>query len=357
MKKAILTACLLLTAAAVIFGSADFGKPPKKSDQIKYKKRSAYHNGKRFTYPDKLAEEGLTNDVRISVKGKSPSDKLPVYTPNFNTVSPKKVNVTWFGHSSVLLQIHGMNILIDPIFSERSSPFQWIGPKRFSRPSIGIRQLPHIDIVLITHDHYDHLDRRTISQLNEKADRFIVPLGVENHLKFWNIHAKKIISLNWWENVNVNGLEITCTPSRHFSGRGLVGHDTTMWCSWVLRDEYHTIFDSGDGSFGGHFKEIHDRFGDFDFALMECGQYNKNWHYSHLYPEESVLAANIIGVKKVLPIHWGAFVLSNHGWDDPPERFVSEAANRGLKVFTPHLCKTVCIDDEIDTSYWWREYN
>lgn len=196
MKKAILTACLLLTAAAVIFGSADFGKPPTKSDRIKYKKRSAYHNGKRFTYPDKLAEKGLTNDVRISVKGKSPSDKLPVFTPNFNTVRPEKVKVTWFGHSSVLLQMHGMNILIDPIFSERSSPFQWIGPKRFSCPSIGVRQLPHIDILLITHDHYDHLDRRTISQLNEKADRFIVPLGVENHLKFWNIPAKRIISLN-----------------------------------------------------------------------------------------------------------------------------------------------------------------
>lgn len=253
--------------------------------------------------------------------------------------------------------MHGMNILIDPMFSERSSPFQWIGPKRFSRPSTGVEQLPHIDIVLITHDHYDYLDRLTISQLNAKTDRCIVPLGVENHLKLWHISAQKITSLAWWEQANINRLEITCAPSRHFSGRRLVRHDTTLWCSWVLRNEYHSIFDSGDGSFGGHFKEIHDRFGNFDFALMECGQYNKNWHHSHLYPEETVMDAKIIGAKKVMPIHWGAFILSNHGWDDPPECFVREAQNHGLSIVTPHLCETICIDGEVSTSYWWREYN
>lgn len=206
--------------------------------------------------------------------------------------------------------------------------------------------------MLITHDHYDHLDRITISQLNAKTNRFIVPLGVENHLKRWHIPAQKITSLAWWEQANINGLEITCAPSRHFSGRGLVRHDTTLWCSWVLRDEYHSIFDSGDGSFGGHFKEIHDRFGNFVFALMECGQYNKNWHYSHLYPEETVMDAEIIGAKKVMPIHWGTFILSNHGWDDPPERFVREAQNHGLSIVTPHLCETICIDGEVNTSYW-----
>lgn len=357
MNKAIIAVSAFAALAAIVFKTGDFGAIPTKADCTKYKKRCHNFNGKHFTYPDKWAENGLSEDKRVSSKGTSPADKLPICVPDSETVAIDKVKVTWFGHSTILLQMHGMNILFDPMFSERSSPFQWIGPKRFTHPSVGIDVLPHIDAVLISHDHYDHLDRRTVQQLDRKTDRFIVSLGLEKHLEKWHISSEKITSLAWWENIGINGLEITCTPSRHFSGRGLIGQNSTQWCSWGLRDEFHSIFNSCDGSYGGHFKAIHEHFDCFDLAFMECGQYNEKWHYSHLYPEESVMAAKIINVKKVIPVHWGAFVLSSHGWDDGPERFVKEAEKHDLSVITPRICETFSLDDAPTANYWWRNYN
>ena len=357
MKKAIFAVGALISAIALVLRKSDFGTAPTASDRREYRKRCSGYNGRRFTYPAEWAEKGLDEDIRLSGKGTVPVDKLPVYTPDFSAVGINKVNVTWFGHSSVLMQIHGMNVLFDPVFSKRSSPFQWIGPKRFTRPSVSVEELPHLDIVMLSHDHYDHLDRITVQQLSNKTDRFIVSLGLEKHLERWHIPSDKITALAWWEEMSINGLGIICTPSRHFSGRSLIGQNRTQWCSWVLKDEYHRIFNSCDGSIGGHFRSIHERFGDFDLALMECGQYNKAWHYSHLYPEEAVMAAEIIGAKKVMPIHWGAFVLSSHGWDDSPERFVIEAEKRNLCVITPHLCETFSPEAPPVSGYWWRKYN
>ena len=356
MEKKIIALSLLITAFLLILKKSDFGSLPTSSDRKKYNKRCLHYNGRRFKYPTEWTEKGLDKDIRISQKRTIPKDELPVYIPDFSYVRIEKVRITWFGHSTILMNIHGMNILFDPMFSERSSPFQWIGPRRFTRPSVSIKELPHIDIVLLSHDHYDHLDRSTVQQLVNKTDRFIVSLGIEKHLKRWCIPSSKISTLAWWEKIVINGLEIICTPSRHFSGRGLIGQNSTQWCSWVLKDKYHSIFNSCDGSIGGHFKAIRERFGEYDLALMECGQYNKNWHYSHLYPEEAVIAAEMIGAKKVMPIHWGAFVLSSHGWDDAPERFVIEAEKRNICVITPHLCETFSLDALPKSNYWWRNY-
>ncbi len=308
-------------------------------------------NGRKFVYPEKWCSFAIKDDIRVSENRTVPTDKLPVFKPDFS--NDNVVSATWFGHSSLMIHMHGMNILIDPVFSKRASPLSWIGPQRFTTPSVKISQLPKIDIVLITHDHYDHLDFATIKQLDSRVKRYLVPLGVEKHLKRWNISNKKIIPLSWWNSRNIGGLEITCTPTRHFSGRGLFSQNSTLWCSWVLKDDKYK---SGDGSFGGHFKAIHDIFGDFDFAFMECGQYSKNWHSSHLYPEESAIAAKILGANNVIPIHWGAFVLSNHAWDDSPERFVRKAEHLGLNVITPHLCETITLENT--DSYcvkWWRK--
>lgn len=334
MNKPLLTAALVLSAGMIY---AKLRQP-------------------RFSYPDKWAETGLPENLRISRKGLRPRDRLPVCEPDLSAPDRDKLYVTWFGHSSVLVQMCGLNILIDPMFSEYSSPVKVSWLKRFLRPSVDVSNLPHIHAVLLTHDHYDHLDKRTVRALIPKSDRFIVSNGVERHLRRWGVPNDRMTPLKWWESVTVGDVEITCTPSRHFSGRGPLDQNTVQWCSFVLRGGGHRIFDSGDGSIGGHFDEIRARFGGFDLALMECGQYNHNWHYSHLYPEESVSAAQRVGAKLAMPIHWGAFVLSNHGWDDPPERFTREAEKRGLKITTPRLCETVCIDDLPQTERWWRKY-
>ena len=309
----------------------------------------------RFSYPKEWEEKGLPDNIRVSEQGSRPEGRLPVCQPDFSAAQPERLLVTWFGHSSVLLQLEGVNILIDPMFSQRSSPVQFAGPRRFSQPSVSISGLPRIDAVLLTHDHYDHLDKGTVKALAPKAERFIVSRGVERHLRRWGVDAGRITSLKWWESAFAGETEIVCTPSRHFSGRGLTDQNTVQWCSFVLRSGRHSVFISGDGSIGAHFDEIGKRFGGFDLALMECGQYNRSWHYSHLYPEESVSAAKRAGVRLAMPVHWGAFVLSDHGWDDPPERFCNEAAKQGLEVITPRLCETVCIGGAPETGRWWRK--
>lgn len=335
MKKAVIAAGALLSAGMIV----------------------RRHRLPRFSYPKEWEERGLPENIRVSKNGSRPECSLPVCRPDFSAARPDKLLVTWFGHSSVLLHIGGRSILIDPMFSRRSSPVQFAGPERFSHPSVTVTELSHIDAVLLTHDHYDHLDKGTVKALAAKAERFIVSRGVERHLLRWGAEAGRITPLQWWESAAVGGTEITCTPSRHFSGRGLTDQNTVQWCSFVLREGSRSVFISGDGSIGAHFDEIGKRFGGFDLALMECGQYNHSWHYSHLYPEESVSAAKRVGARLAMPVHWGAFVLSNHGWDDPPERFCAEAERQGLEVITPRLCETVCIGDPPRTDRWWRKYS
>ncbi len=349
---------IVLIAVAFMRIFPAFGGRPTKAERKNYSQRAGYYDGRRFNYPDEWSIEGIGQDVRVSSKGTAPKDELPVKFPEIDEDTDiNDVRVTWFGHSFVLIQMHRMNILVDPVFSQRSSPVQWIGPKRFTVPSVSAADLPHIDVLLISHDHHDHLDPDTIREIDSKVDRYIVPLGIENHLERWGVSPDKILNKAWWESETVNGLEITCTPGRHFSGRSLIDQNYTQWCSWVLMDEYHQIFENGDGGFGGHFEEIHDRFGDFDLVMLDCAQYDANWHYSHMYPEESAMAAEILGAKVVMPIHWGAFILSSHSWDDPPERFTIAAEQRGLNIVTPYLCETM--DPDAHDKYqerWWRNY-
>lgn len=293
--------------------------------------------GRRFRYPPQWCKFAIKDDVRVSENPPVPTEKLPIFTTDFNMAEPYAV---WFGHSLLLICMGGKRILIDPTFSKRASPVSFAGPKRFTAPSVETGELPQIDAVLITHDHYDHLDCPTIKELNGKVKRYFVPVGVDKILKRWDIPDKKIIPLSWWDSENMGDFEITCTSSRHFSGRRLFSQNTTLWCSWVVRFRDFQIFARGDGSFGCHFEAIHKRFGDFNFAFMECGQYNKRWHSSHLYPEESAIAAKAIGAEAAVPIHWGAFVLSDHGWNDSPKHFRHKAEEIGLNVVIPNICKS-----------------
>lgn len=336
----------------------EFGGRPTNSDRADYAERAdGYFDGKHFNYPSEWELEGISADNRVSTLGTAPKYELPFETPAFDKAQYDDVTVTWLGHSSLLIQMHGKNILIDPIFSNRASPVQWAGPERFTEPLLTVDDLPHIDAVLITHDHYDHLDMATIKALEGKTEHYIVPLGIDKHITRWIDDDSKVTNLAWWESFDLDGLEICCTPANHKSGRALDNQQTTLFCSWVLRDEYHQILESGDTGYGAHFEEIHNRFGDFDLFMPDSGQYSINWHYWHMFPEESAIAAETLGTKAVMPIHWGGFVLSDHGWDDSPERITKACEQMSIEVITPKLCETMSLNNS--ESYhvrWWKDY-
>ncbi|MFC4598292.1 MBL fold metallo-hydrolase [Cohnella hongkongensis] len=264
---------------------------------------------------------------------------------------------TWFGHSAVLLRLDGLTIFLDPMLGRAPSPVPLIGGGRYSkRLPIEIDQLPAIDAVVISHDHYDHLDYGTIKKLRGKVRRYIVPLGVAAHLERWGVDPGIITEHDWWEELEYEGLKLVCAPARHFSGRNIGSNrNSTLWCSWIISGRQANVYFSGDSGYGPHFKEIGDKYGPFDLTLMECGQYDERWASIHMLPEQSVQAHQDVRGRMMLPIHWGAFTLALHAWTDPVERAAKAARERGVTVATPKIGEIVRIGELRPTaSAWWR---
>lgn len=262
----------------------------------------------------------------------------------------------WFGHSAFLLQISGKNILIDPMFGDVPAPHPWLGKSRFSKSlPIEIEKLPYIDVVILSHDHYDHLDYGSINRLASKVKQFYTPLGVGNHLTAWGIDANKVKELDWWDKVNLGEFTFVCTPAQHFSGRGISDNAATLWASWVIKSENHSIFFSGDSGYNIHFKEIGEKYGPFDIAMIECGQYNEQWKQIHMMPEETVLAGIDLKAELIMPIHWAAFKLAFHTWTDPIERVTKKAKEMNLPITTPMIGEPIILDKQkaFPNSEWW----
>lgn len=286
-------------------------------------------------------------------KGQSPKDSLPVLFDEIDEVIDSLCHVTWYGHSAFLIEMNEKRILIDPMLSATASPVSF-GSKRFPYTTpIPIDELTDIDIVILSHDHYDHLDYPTIKKLEAHIDHFYTALGVGAHLMHWGISSDRITELDWWDSASVGPLTLTACPARHFSGRGLTDRDKTQWASWVIQSADHNIYFSGDGGYGPHFKEIGDRLGPFDFAMLECGQYNEAWEAIHMMPEQSVQAGLDVGAKLSMPIHWGAFKLSIHSWTDPIKRFKRAAAVHDLPVVHPYIGERFAVGVEHPQTEWW----
>ncbi len=271
-----------------------------------------------------------------------------------NSLADSLTRVTWFGHSALLLEISGKKIFLDPMLGESASPIPFMGPKRFQDElPISMEDLPELDAVLISHDHYDHLDYESILKLKDKVKKFYLPLGVGEHLIKWGVDKEKIVELDWWTDVTLDDLTFAATPSRHFSGRGFA-RNQTLWCSWVIKSDSSSVFFSGDSGYGKHFKEIGEKYGPFDITLMECGQYNKQWANIHMMPEETTQAHVDVKGKLLLPIHWGAFVLALHDWTDPIERVTAKAQELGVDVVTPRVGQPIVLQDAETYSNWWK---
>lgn len=264
--------------------------------------------------------------------------------------------ITWMGHSTFIMKMNGKTILIDPIFSSVPAPHPWLGTKRFSKElPIELRDIPEIDVVVISHDHYDHLDYESIKDLKSKTKLFLVPLAVGAHLKAWGVPLHKIKEHSWWDATKVDDIEFICTPARHFSGRSINDRYQTLWASWVIRNKNENIYFSGDSGYGPHFKEIGSKFGPFDLSLVECGQYDERWSEIHLLPDSLDRTINDLNTKRFMPIHWGAFVLSLHAWNEPPEKALNSAQNLNKTMLLPQIGEVFTAQsDSTDNPFWWK---
>jgi L-ascorbate metabolism protein UlaG (beta-lactamase superfamily) len=259
------------------------------------------------------------------------------------------------GHSTVLLKLAGELWLTDPVFAERASPVQWFGPRRFHAPPISIAELPPVKGVILSHDHYDHLDRHAIAELAAKTEYFITPLGVGDTLIDWGVEPGKVRQLDWWQSIEAGALRLVATPAQHFSGRGLFDRDATLWASWVIETPELKLFFSGDTGYFEGFKAIGERHGPFDVTLMETGAYDPQWPDVHMQPHETLQAHRDLRGEWLLPIHNGTFDLALHAWHDPFARIEALAREHGVRLATPRIGERLALQAPHAGAAWWQE--
>jgi len=287
-----------------------------------------------------------------------PAEPLPTVPGDrrrFETPPATGLRVTWLGHSSVLIELDGHRVLSDPIWSERASALSWVGPKRWYAPPIALGELPPLDAVVISHDHYDHLDYPTLSAMKDWDTTFVVPLGVGAHLASWGVPEARIVELDWWERTRVRGLEIVATPARHASGRTAIDKDATLWAGFALLGPEHRAYYSGDTGLFPAMKDIGARLGPFDVTMIEVGQYHSAWPDWHIGPEQAVLAHRMVQGRVLLPVHWGLFTLAVHGWTEPIERVLAAAVQGKDTVVIPRPGQSIEPAAPPAHERWWPE--
>ncbi|WP_144805625.1 MBL fold metallo-hydrolase [Maribacter sp. MAR_2009_72] len=362
----VIVGLIVLSVFLFVTNSPQFGGKMTKEQKERYVVSPNYKDGKFVNINGADVNLGF-GDMMKSLKGYF--FPLPKTIPEHNIsveaidsvaiadyVGPTRL--IWFGHSTFLLQSATKNILIDPMFGEVPAPNSMLGTSRFSKKlPIEIDQLPRIDAVVFSHDHYDHLDYGSVLLLKDKVNKFITPLGLGVHLTEWGVEQKDILELDWWNTTNYLGMEFICTPAQHFSGRGISDRGNTLWSSWVINLGNEKIFFSGDSGYGPHFQKIGDKFGPFDFAMMECGQYNELWKAIHMMPEETAQASIDVRAKRMMPIHWGAFKLAMHPWTEPIERVSVKAKELGVDMIAPKIGQPIYLDKPLtNNEQWWLKF-
>ncbi|HWI90322.1 MAG TPA: MBL fold metallo-hydrolase [Flavisolibacter sp.] len=350
----------ILVAVYVFVQQAQFGRKPSGDELKRLEASPNYKNGQFQNLSDTPPLTGNASMLKVMSefffnkdKRNVPAHVLPSNKTNLFQLNPHEDVLVWFGHSSYFMQLDGKKFLVDPVFSGHASPV-WFTTRSFKGSDVYTAgDIPEIDFLVLTHDHYDHLDYRTIVQLKMKVNKVITGLGVGAHLIRWGYKTENIFELGWTEEITFDNFTINATPARHFSGRTFK-RNTSLWLSLVLATPDKRIFIGGDSGYDTHFKKIGEQFGPFDLVILENGQYNQYWKFIHMMPDETVQAALDLKAKNLLPVHWGKFSLSLHAWNEPITRLVSEARIKGLNVLHPMIGEIVYLDTENAFSQWWN---
>ena len=298
----------------------------------------------------------IVRELLFGKELRHPSQPIPlVQDVTADGPASQTLAVTWLGHSTTLVEIEGARVLFDPVWSERCSPTQSVGPRRMHRPPLEIAELPPIDVVVISHDHYDHLDMHSVQEIAaEQPDvRFLVPLGVGAHLERWGIERYRFAELDWEEEARIGELRVVCTSAHHFSGRGFANNGT-LWSSWAVLGAEHRVFYSGDSGYFDGFRETGDAYGPFDLSLVQIGAYSEHWQDIHMTPEEGVSTHLDVRAGLMVPVHWGTFVLGLHDWSEPVERLCVDADERGARIAVPRPGERVEVAEPPKLDHWWR---
>ena len=337
------------------------GKLPSGKQLQQLRQSPNYKNGGfQNLSPTSMKPEGVSywKMIREFLKkhpDRAPASALPFVRTDLKKIDSSKPVIVWFGHSSYFLRIREKNFLIDPVFSGNAAPVSFMVKAFPGSNEYKADDMPPIDYLILTHDHYDHLDFKTIRKLKNKVSKIYCSLGISSHLKYWGIDENKIIEMDWWDSQQVDkNIQLTAAPARHFSGRG-IKRSQTLWSSFILKTATHNLYLGGDSGYDIHFKEIGNKYGPFDIAILEAGQYNTMWPLIHMMPEETVQAAVDLKAKSLLPVHWGKFMLSMHPWNEPIKRVMAKAKELNISVKTPKNGEPLIIGDDFKNTNWWEK--
>lgn len=351
----VLAAILFVTYFAVM-QNPEFGGSIE-GERLTKVKKSANYEQDHFENkpPQKQADIWVSLKEMMGDQVRVPPKPFPLVAMNLDNPPSQGLEAYWLGHATVLIEMEGMRILTDPILSNEAFAVKMLAPTRNNPSPIPLEDLPPIDIAVISHDHYDHLDMKTVQHLAKNGTHFYVGLGVGAHLEKWQIPQKQIHEKDWWQKETLGGLEIHCTPARHYSGRRAMDN-STLWTSWVIKGKKHSIFHSGDTGYGKHFKEIGEKLGPINLSFIKIGDYGLDvgWRDIHMVPENSAKAHLDLGAEVMFPIHWGTFALSYHDWDEPIERAVKASEDNSIILVTPKLGEKFVFGGELLQQDWWR---
>ena len=347
---------VLFAGIMIVWQNPEFGGEMDEMSLNKAESSPQYMDGNFENTPKAIPsnlmitfKEQRGDQVRI------PPALFPTEVPSISDTVGMGIKATWFGHATVYIEMDGKRIMTDPMLSSHAFPVKWVAPERYNPPPMKVEDLPVIDFVTISHDHFDHLDMNTVMALSKKGTKFFVGIGIKAHLIRWGISAEQIFEMDWWESVNIDDYTIHCTPARHYSGRKWMDN-STLWTSWVIESSHHKIYHSGDSGYGPHFKEIGEKFDQIDISFIKIGDYgvDPGWRDIHMITERSLEAAKDLNSVMMFPIHWGTFSLSYHDWFEPINLAIKYAEEKSVPLVTPKLGQTISSDTEINNEMWWK---